>query len=166
MVRDQPLRRGDEVIENILLMQLGAGEMPVFAVLAAAAQVGLSVNASHLKPHQVRHRERGRKRNVEAAVSIEQHAVLAVEFEPFLVSEKHRDACTVFALIENLRGFIAAGVKIDLWFAKDRAGAFFRVVTIDDVGYGKAGEDVERFFIRTLAAETYRRADPWQINLA
>ena len=37
---DQPLGGGDEVVEDVLLVQLGAGLVPVLAVLAAAAEVG------------------------------------------------------------------------------------------------------------------------------
>ena len=45
LVRDQPLGRGDEVVEDVLLLELGAGLVPVLAVFAAAAQVGLRRNS-------------------------------------------------------------------------------------------------------------------------
>ena len=47
------------------------GLVPVFAVLAAAAQVGHRVDAAHLHPDEIRDREAGRHRDVESAVAVE-----------------------------------------------------------------------------------------------
>ena len=45
LVGDQPLGRGDEVVEDVLLLELRAGLVPGLAVLAAAADVGQGVDA-------------------------------------------------------------------------------------------------------------------------
>ena len=54
LVVDEPLRRGDEIVEDVLLAQLGAGLVPLLAVLAAAAQIGLRVHAAQLQPSDTR----------------------------------------------------------------------------------------------------------------
>ena len=46
---DQPLGRGDEVVEDVLLLAEHAGLVPVLAVLAAAAQVRDRVDAAALQ---------------------------------------------------------------------------------------------------------------------
>ena len=53
VVGDEPLGGGDEVVEDVLFFQLDAGLVPGFAVLAAAAEAGLGVDAAHLHPEDV-----------------------------------------------------------------------------------------------------------------
>src|SRR5208282_4239157 len=50
---DQPLGRGDEVVEDVLLVGTGPGLVPLLAVLAAAAEVGDRVDSTHLHPGQI-----------------------------------------------------------------------------------------------------------------
>ena len=52
-VCDQPFARGDKVIKDVLLVVQFAGVVPGFAVLAPAAQVGLSKHPTHLHPHDL-----------------------------------------------------------------------------------------------------------------
>ncbi len=59
---DQPLGRGDEVVEDVLLLQLRARLVPRLAVLAAAAEVGHRVDAAQLHPGEPVRRERRRQR--------------------------------------------------------------------------------------------------------
>ena len=54
LVGDEPLGGGDEVVEDVLLLELRARLVPGLAVFAAAAQVGLGVDAAHLQPGQLR----------------------------------------------------------------------------------------------------------------
>src|ERR1700675_4206929 len=114
--------------------------MPLFSVLAAAAQVGLGVDASHLEPHNIRYGEVWRQRDVESTVGIEQDGVLSIELDAFFVCQKHRDASTVFAVVENLFGFVARGVEVDFRLTVNGALARDRIVTIDGVGRSEAGE--------------------------
>ena len=46
---DEVLGSGDEVVEDVLLLHLGTGEMPLLAILAAAAQVNLGIDAALLE---------------------------------------------------------------------------------------------------------------------
>ena len=50
LLGDQPLGRGDEVVEHVLLLERLAGQVPLFAVLAAAAQVGHRQHAAQFHP--------------------------------------------------------------------------------------------------------------------
>ena len=68
----QILGRGEEVVEDILLLVQHAGAMPVFAELAAAAQVGHGEDAVAIEPGKQRLVELGRQADIEAAVSGEQ----------------------------------------------------------------------------------------------
>ena len=54
---NKPLAAGDEVIEDILLAEPGAGEVPFAAVLAAAAQVRHGEDAAAFQPHGAGDRE-------------------------------------------------------------------------------------------------------------
>ena len=69
---------GDEIVEHVLLPELRAGLVPVLAVFAAAAQVGHGVDAAHLEPRLDGRAERGRRRDIEAAVAVQQHGLVAV----------------------------------------------------------------------------------------
>ena len=52
-VLDEPLRRCDEVVEDVLLVQLRPCFIPGPAVLPSSAQVRLGIHASHLHPGKV-----------------------------------------------------------------------------------------------------------------
>ena len=47
---DEPLGGGNEVIEDVLLLVVLAGVMPLATVLTAAPQAGLGEDAAHLQP--------------------------------------------------------------------------------------------------------------------
>ena len=49
---DQVLSAGVEVVEYVLLLQLGARFVPGLAVLSASPQIGHGVDATHLHPLQ------------------------------------------------------------------------------------------------------------------
>ena len=119
LVGDQPLGRRDEVVEHVLLVQLGAGLVPLLAILAAAAQVGHGEHAAHLHPHQVRHAERGRQRDVEPAVAEQIGRGLAVALQPLLVADEHRDLRAVLAGVKDLLGRVVVGLEADLRRAVD-----------------------------------------------
>ena len=140
--------------------------MPVFAVLAAAAQVRHGVDAAHLHPHQVADAEGRRQRDVEAAVAIQQRRVLAVELQAFLVGDDHRHARAVFAVVEDLLRFVVRRVEIDLRRAEDRAAARPHVVAVDRRRRRVAREAVEGLLVRALAAEAAGGADAGQLDLA
>ena len=46
VVGDEPLGRRDEIVEHVLLVRLRARLVPLFAILAAAPQVGHRVHAA------------------------------------------------------------------------------------------------------------------------
>src|SRR5262249_31634945 len=98
---------------------------------AATAQVWLRVDAAHFQPHDIRHRKEWSEGNVESTVGIEQGWVLAVELEAFFVGQKHGHAGAVFAVVEDLFGFVAAGIEVDFGMAVDRALSSLRIVMID-----------------------------------
>ena len=61
-VFDQPLGGGDEIVEDVLLLQFRAGLVPCLAIFAAAAQIRLGIDAAHLHPRHTADRKRRRQR--------------------------------------------------------------------------------------------------------
>src|ERR1700690_4299613 len=133
--------------------------MPLFAVLSAAAQVGLGVDASHFKPDYIRHGEGWCERDVESAVGVEQRGILSVELDALLVSQEHGHAGAVFAGVEHLFGFVEAGIEIDFRLAVYGTLSGYGIVTINSCRRNKAGEGVKGFFFRAFAAEARGGAD-------
>ena len=117
-VVDEPLSRGDEVVEDVLLGQFHTALVPSLAVFPAAAEVGHGVHAAHLHPHQIGDAERWRQRDVEPAVAVQQSRIVAVEHHTLLVGDEHRDARAVLAVVEHLSRHVLSAVKINLRLAK------------------------------------------------
>ena len=67
---DEKFGCGDKVIEDVLLLQFGAGIVPGFPVLAAAADVGYCVHAAHLEPGCDRATEARADADIEATVGV------------------------------------------------------------------------------------------------
>lgn len=67
LVGDEPFGRPDKVVEDVLLLQFGAGFVPGFAVLAPTAEVGQGIDAAHFQPSGDGDREGGGETDVEAA---------------------------------------------------------------------------------------------------
>ena len=68
---DHILGGRDEIVEDIEFFHLGSGLMPGFAIFGTAAEVGLSVDTTVVKPYETIGRERGIERDVETAISVE-----------------------------------------------------------------------------------------------
>ena len=100
---DQPLRRGDEVLEDPRLAGEHAGAVPRLAELAAAAQDGQRVDAAGLDPRRRERAERRPLAGIEAAVAEEQRRRRAGAGQAALVRDEHRHPRSV------LRGRRAAG---------------------------------------------------------
>src|SRR3546814_16317649 len=66
------LARGDEVVEDILLLVEPPGVVPRLAIFAAAAQVRDREHAALVDPREPGRREGGGHRDVEATIAIEQ----------------------------------------------------------------------------------------------
>src|SRR5262249_46686692 len=143
---------------------LGPGQMPVFPILAATSQVWLRVDAPHLQPDDGRNRKPGRERNIESTVGIQQSRILPIQLQPFLVRQKHRHTRPVFAVVENLLGFVLLRVEIYLRLLEYRTLARLRIVAINRRRRNEAREGIERFFICSLAAESRCCPNPRQVD--
>ena len=161
---DQPLRRSDEVIKDILLVQLLAGIMPFLAVLPTAAKVSHGVDAAHLHPHDVLGAEPGRNGNVEPSVAVQQRGVTPVQGDTLLVRDEHRHLGAVLAPVEHLPGDEVGGVEIDFRPAKNRALARLDVVTKDHSRNGETGIGVESLGIVGLSSEPAGRTHAGKLN--
>ena len=100
--RDQVFGGGDEVVEDVLLFLQHAGAVPVFAKLAAAAQVGDGIDAAVLHPEIHAAVEAGAHGDVEAAVAREQRGIMAVLHQAFFADDEHRNLGAVFGVIPLL----------------------------------------------------------------
>jgi hypothetical protein len=102
LLGDQILRRGDEVVEHVLLVRQPARVIPRPPVLATAAQIRHGIDAAPLQPGNGPWRERRRQRDLEPAVAGEQRGVAAVLRESLLERQAHRDTRTVLRGVEDL----------------------------------------------------------------
>src|SRR5439155_106371 len=101
----QPFSGGDEVVEDVLLLQLGAGIVPGGAVFTAATDGRDDIDAAHLEPGRRGDAVGGGGGDVEAAVAVEQRGVAAVELETLLGGDEDREARAVLAGDELAAGF-------------------------------------------------------------
>src|SRR5690349_18153375 len=88
-VLDQPLRRGSEIVEHVLLVRLHAALVPLLAELAAAAQVGQRENTAVLGEDDGVGTECRSFVNQKTAVAIEQRGPVAVQLKALFVDQKH-----------------------------------------------------------------------------
>ena len=114
---------GNEVVKHVLLFCAHAGFVPGLAVFRAAAQAGDGVDAAEFHPGGDGGAVGGRHGDVEAAIGVEQRGVLAVEAEPLFVAEEEGDAGAVFAVVEDLFGFVVGGAEDVFGGANGRAFA-------------------------------------------
>src|SRR6185437_4788798 len=112
-VLDQPFRRGDKVVKDILLFIQHACTMPCFAEFATAAQVSDGVEPSLLNPPRDEGIESRCKAHVEAAVTIEDRGSMTVRLEIFLVNERHRYFGPIFGVVPDLLGGVLLGAERD-----------------------------------------------------
>src|SRR5690606_13966471 len=142
-----------------------AGAMPVRAVLAAAAQIRDRVHAAAREPRLPCGEEFGRHRNIEAAVTVKNRRVLAVEREPGPVHEEHRHFRAVGRAVAYLP-------DRDLWRlnAELRASPHRRrpCIEVDAVDPARLAERLERQprRIALRMRDDRRAADARELDLA
>ena len=111
--------------------------------------------------------ERGRQRDVEAAVAVEQRRVLTVELQALLVADEHRDRWCRPCSVEDLRRLDSRrGRTRPSGLRKTRALARGHVVAVDRRRRRERGEGVERLRVRSLAAEAAGRAEARAVHFA
>src|SRR5215467_6477621 len=125
--------------------------MPLLAVLSATTQIRLRINSAHLQPYDVWHRKGRRQRNVESSIRIQQGWILAVQLESLLIGEEHRHPRSIFAVIEDLLGFVPRGIEIHLRFAKHRTLSRPRLISVDRGRRDEARVRVKRLLIFSLS---------------
>ncbi len=94
---------GDEVIEDVLLFRFHAGLMPFLTVFTTAAKIREDIDAAHVEPGDIGGAIGWRERDVESAVGVEISGVGTVEFDAFLVDDKHGDFGAILGGREDLR---------------------------------------------------------------
>ena len=133
--------------------------MPLLAVLATAAHVRRRVNKSLLEQRESKRVKRRRRGDVETAVPIEHGRVIPVQLDPFLVHQKHRHACAVFAFVEDLFGFVVCRVEAgNINRAKDRRSFRGDVVLVDCRSNVERREAIEDKLVIASSAESASRA--------
>ena len=146
-------RRGDEVVEAVLLSLAAAGAVPLLAVLPAAAQIGDRVDASHLEPERNPGLVTGRHARAVPAVGRQEGRASAVGPQASLRGQKHRDAGSVLRREEDLPRLIGRGVERNLRGPEGGARAPRQVVPVNGLRREERAEGVP---------ELGRRAAPIQ----
>mmetsp|Transcript_6598 Transcript_6598/g.27333 ORF Transcript_6598/g.27333 Transcript_6598/m.27333 type:complete len:718 (+) Transcript_6598:973-3126(+) len=162
----QPFSGGDEVVEDVLLLQLGAGIVPGGAVFTAATDGRDDIDAAHLEPGRRGDAVGGGGGDVEAAVAVEQRGVAAVELETLLGGDEDREARAVLAGDELAAGFELVGVEGGLGRLEQLDLAGPDVVAVDLGRRGQAGVAEEGVLVVPAATEAAGRADARQLDLA
>ena len=152
-MRNHPFGCGDEIVEYVLLVHLGSGQMPGLAIFAAAAQVHLGIDAAGLEERNPVCGEGGGEGDVESAIAIKQDGIAAVEFYVLLMRHEHRDAGAVLALEEHLLHIEFRQVEICLRLAVDAALASFEIVAVDCAGSSERRVGIEAERLVLLAGE-------------
>ena len=165
---DEPARRGDEVVEHVLLVAEHAGAVPALAVLAAAAQDRQRVGPTALEKGDRRGGPGGQHVDVEAAVAGEQGRVGAIAQQPLAMREKKRHAGAV-ARADHHPLHLEGG-RIDRRLERPPDDALRRRAQPDVEDRGRreeAGEPVEELgdVARGEPAERGQRAEPRQRDL-
>src|SRR3546814_2353319 len=88
---NQKFARGDEVVEDILLLVEPPGVVPRLAIFAAAAQVRDREHAALVDPREPGRREGGGHRDVEATIAIEQRRRSLAAVEAFLHHDRSEE---------------------------------------------------------------------------
>ena len=86
---DEKFGCGDKVVEYILLLQFGAGNVPRFSVLTATADVGHSVHAAHFKPSSDRATEARADADIEAAIGVQNGWCRSIENRVLPIGDDH-----------------------------------------------------------------------------
>ncbi len=86
-----------EIIEHVLFVSEISGEVPLFAVLASAAEVCNHVDSPLVEPETVLEVESGTHAVSITPVSVEECGIVPIERRPFLFENVHRHAGSVFA---------------------------------------------------------------------
>ena len=129
-VPDEPFSGGDEVVKDVLLLHLCAGNVPFFSIFASATQAGLCIDATVLEEWNTVGREVRRHGDVEATVGIEVYRVLSVSLQSFLVGNEEWYSGSVFTGVEDLLADIIGLPEFDLWCRVNLAGACGKIVLV------------------------------------
>src|SRR5438045_1968799 len=165
-LRNQPFAGSDEIIEYVLLAQLRPGEVPFFAVLAAATKDRHRIDTAHFQPGRKRGRERGGDGNIEPAIPIEQGRVVPIFLEALPIRQENRHFGPILTQTRNLLGSELIGFEIDLGTEKHGALAAFHIVAVDRWRFGKANIRIEGLSILAFAGEPTRGPETRQWNYA
>src|SRR5207245_4731563 len=95
--------------------------------------------------------------DVKASVSVQNRRIVAVELDSFLIGQEHRNAGTVFAIVENLFHLVVAGLEAgNLDGAKNGGFARGDVVFVDRWRRIEGCVAVENEFVIVSSAESAR----------
>ena len=165
-VVDQPLGRGQEIVEDVLLVRLHPGLVPAASVLAAPAQIRHGVQSAALHPDQIADRKTRGQRNVEPAVAVQNGLPTARRTRAAAVRQEHRYSRAVPALEKHLLRYVIRRIERQLRAAEHGTLARRHFVPEDRDRRGKAGEPVERLSVRLPPAKPAGRTDAGQRDFA
>src|SRR5271157_2561066 len=95
LVRNEVLSAGIEIVEHVLLVRQVACQVPLLAVLSAAAQISDGVSESVIQQQPRRWVIIRPKADVVAPVSGQQNRVLAIQYKTLLANDIDRYSCAV-----------------------------------------------------------------------
>src|ERR1700724_86733 len=138
--------RRDKIVEYVLFTFFGTSLVPIFAILATAAQIWLSQDASFFHPGKVRIGITRLQGDIESAVPGQQNGVGNIQLSPFMVHDKHWHLSTVFRTVKNLLVFVIERRYWHRRFAKDLVLSRTHIVTVNSGRKDKRIEGVKQLW--------------------
>jgi len=156
---DQVLRRGDEIVENILLVEEHARPVPGFSVLPSPAERRMGVDAAVLEQDDDGRIEGRLHADVEPAVGGQVGRTRAVERQALAVDDEHRNPGSILARVEDFLGFVVLGTETDLASAEYFGHARGDVVLENGRRIGERREGVKNGRVVPPAPEPAGRSE-------
>src|SRR5437879_9408739 len=105
--------------------------MPVFTVLAGAAEISGRVDAAAFKPEMQPGGKCRSAADVESSVTVEHGGIIAVELRALLANDEHGNLGSIFGWIEDLLYVIGAAVNRRVHFRPFRRFARSDFISVD-----------------------------------
>ena len=150
---DEPLGRGDEIVEDILLAQPGAALMPALAELPAPAQIGHGVYATRLEPRGAARGIGRQQRDVEAPIAVQHRRPGLAGRQVPAVNDAHRHRGAVLAGEPHLPRHVLVGGDARLGHTPGFAAATAEVIAVQRPRRGEVRIGEKRLGIGGLAIE-------------
>src|ERR1035437_806924 len=166
LVGDEVFGGGKPVVEDVLLVLEHGLFVPVFSVLAAAAQVGQGKPAAQGDPPGIFRAPGWGQADIESAIARHQQALGSILLEALPAGDVHWHTSAVFRLVEDLFQLVLAGVEGDFRLGKDVTFPGRGIDAVEGGGLDERFEADESIAVGGLALNAGGGADGLEGDIA